>query len=40
MEIDYIFQRKVFSSKKSVRAKILTEWKTVLKFIAHINIKF
>ena len=40
MEIDYIFQRKVFSFKKSVRAKIFTEWKIVLKFIAHINIKF
>ena len=27
MEIDYIFPRGIFSSKKSVRAKILSEWK-------------
>ena len=26
MEIDYIFPRRIFSSKKSARTKILTEW--------------
>ena len=30
MEVDYIFLRRIFSSKKSARAKILTEWKTAL----------
>ena len=30
MEIDYIFRRRIFSSKKSARPKILTEWKTAL----------
>ena len=30
MEIDYIFPRGIFSSIKSSRAKILTEWKTSL----------
>ena len=28
MEIDYIFPRRIFSSKEAARAKILTEWKT------------
>ena len=28
MEIDYIFPRGIFSSQKSARAIILTEWKT------------
>ena len=28
MEIDYIFPRRSFSSKKSAHTKILTEWKT------------
>ena len=37
---NYVFPRRIFSSKKSARAKILTEWKTALKFIAHIKIKF
>ena len=27
MEIDYIFPHRIFSSKKSARAKILAEWK-------------
>ena len=40
MKIDYIFPRRIFSSKKSTRAKILTEWKADLKFTAAINIKF
>ena len=31
MEIDYIFPPGIFSSKKSARAKILTEWKTAFK---------
>ena len=30
MEIDYIFPRRIFRSKKSVRAKISTERKTAL----------
>ena len=30
MEIDYIFPSRIFSSKKSARAKIFTEWKTAL----------
>ena len=30
MEVDYIFLRRIFSSEKSARAKILTEWKTAL----------
>ena len=40
MKIDYIFPRRIFSSKKLARVKISTEWKTVLKFTAPINIKF
>ena len=40
MKIDYIFPRRIFSSKNSARAKFLTEWKTDLKFTAPINIKF
>ena len=40
MEIDYTFPRRIFSSKKSARAKILTEWKIDLKFTAPINVKF
>ena len=28
MEIDYIFPRTIFNSKKSAHAKTLTEWKT------------
>ena len=31
MEIDYIFPLRIVSSKKSARAKILTEWKTVFR---------
>ena len=31
MEIDYIFPRRIFSSKKSAHAKILTEWKTAFR---------
>ena len=31
MEIDYIFPRRIFSSKKSARTKILTEWKTAFR---------
>ena len=31
MEVDYNFPRRSFSSKKSARAKILTEWKTTLR---------
>ena len=30
LEIDYIFPRRVFSSKKSARAKTLTEWEIAL----------
>ena len=37
MDIDYIFPRRILSSKKSVLAKILSEWKTALKFIVHSN---
>ena len=40
MKIDYIFPRRIFSSKNSARAKFLTEWKMDLKFTAPINIKF
>ena len=29
-KVDNIFPRRIFSSKKSARARILTEWKTVL----------
>ena len=29
-EIDYIFLRRIFNSKKSTHAKILTEWKSAL----------
>ena len=32
MEIDYVFPRKIFSCKKSARAKILTGCKTTLTF--------
>ena len=38
MKVDYIFQRSMFSSKKSARAKILTTWKTTLKFTAPIKV--
>ena len=31
MKINYIFPRKIFSSKNSARANILTEWKTLFK---------
>ena len=31
MEIDYIFPRRIFSSKKSAHTKILTEWKTAFR---------
>ena len=31
MKINYIFPRKIFSSKTSARANILTEWKTPFK---------
>ena len=40
MKIDYIFHRRIFSSKKSALAKILTERKTALKFAAPVSIKF
>ena len=40
MKIDYIFHRRIFSSKKSTLAKILTDWKTALKFTAPISITF
>ena len=40
MKIDYIFPRRIFSSKNSARAKFLTECKMDLKFTAPINIKF
>ena len=33
MVIDYIFPRRICSSEKSSRVKILTEWKTVLTHI-------
>ena len=38
MEIDYTFHRGIFSSKKSGRAKISTEWKTA--FIETMARKF
>ena len=31
MEIDYIFPRRILSSKQPFRGKILTEWKTALR---------
>ena len=40
MNIDYIFPRRFFSSKKLVRVTILTECKMDLKFAAPNNIKF
>ena len=40
MEIDDIFPREIFSSKKSARAKILTEWKAALnRFFFQVNEK-
>ena len=39
MEIDYIFPLRIFSSKKSARAKILTEWKTALCFCAEVYLE-
>ena len=35
MEIDYIFPRRIFSSKNSAPAKILTEWKTAFSLLMY-----
>ena len=40
MEIDCILPRRFFNSKKSGRAKILTELKTALTLHHYFNLKF